>query len=150
MKLQNLKWYEAAGLIALFTISLLLLFFPLPDVVLHYDFYGNPTSFGNPEVFTFIPISGILLFFFIRWITKFDRLINYPVKITLENAKVQKELITMLIKWYGLIILYSTLGITLFAFVPAGKATILGLVILLSFIYLAPLPYYLHKANKYK
>ncbi len=151
MKLQNFKWYEAAGLIALFAVFFLLLFFPLPDIVLHYDFYGNPTRIGNPRILAFIPISGIMLFFFIKWITGFEQLINYPVKITPENAKVQKELVTKLINWYGLIILYSTLGITLFTvFIRATQALNLCLILLLSLIFLAPLPYYIRKANKYK
>ena len=105
MKIQHLKWPEIAGIIALLVASLLLLFIPLPDVMLHYDFYGNPTRVGNPKTLAFIPISGIVLFFFIRWIAGFDQLINYPVKITPANEKAQKELITKLIKWYGLIIL---------------------------------------------
>jgi hypothetical protein len=150
VKLRSFNGWEAAGLFTLFAVFMLLLCIPLPDIALHYNFYGNPTRFGNPKVLAFIPISGIVLFFFVKWIGSYDHLINYPVKITPENAKVQKELITKLIKWFGLIILYSTLGITLFAFVRAGQAMILGFIALLSFIFLAPLPYYLQKAKKSK
>ncbi len=152
MKIQHLKWHETFGLIALALIFLVLLFIPLPEIVIHYDLYGNPTRIGSPKILAFIPISVTLLFFFVKWITGFDRLINYSVKITPENVKVQKELITKLIEWYGLIILFSTLIITLIAvFVRSNHAMMnLGIILLLSFVFLAPIPYYIHKANKYK
>ena len=97
VKIQQLKWYETVGIIVLVLIFLELLFIPLPDVVLHYDLYGIPTQVDNPKSFVFIPLSGIVLFFFVKWITGFERLINYPVKITPENEKVQKKLVTKLI-----------------------------------------------------
>lgn len=151
MKVPSLKWYETIGLIALALVSLVLLFISLPDVVLHYDLYGNPTRMGSPKIFAIFPISGVLLFFFVKWITGFDRLINYPVKITPENAKIQKELVNKLIRWYGLIILYSTLVITLDAvFIRSNQAVVPYFIMLLSLIFIAPLPYYIHKANKYK
>ena len=151
MKILHLKWHETLGLIALALLSLTLLFIPLPDVVLHYDLYGNPTRIGSPKLLAFIPISGMLLFFFIKWTAGFDRLINYPVKITSENAQIQKQLVTKLIRWYGLIILYSTLVITLdVVFVHSNRMVVPYYILLLSFVFLAPLPYYIHKANKYK
>ena len=115
MRIRHLKWPETVGLIALALVFLVLIYLPLPYVVLHYDFNGIPTRVGNPRILSFIPVSGFLLFFFVKWITGFDRLINYPVKITPENAKIQKELVTKLINWYGLVSLYSMFGITLFA-----------------------------------
>lgn len=141
----HLKWHETIGLVALALLFLVLLFIPLPDIVLHYDLYGTPTRVGNPKTLAFIPISGIALFFFIKWIAGFDNLINYPVKITPENVKVQKELMTKLVTWYGLIILYSTLGITLLTVcVRSNHAMMnLGIILFLSFLFLAPLPYYI-------
>lgn len=62
VKIQQLKWYETVGIIVLVLLFLVLLFIPLPDVVLHYDLYGIPNRVGNLGILAIIPLSGIVTF----------------------------------------------------------------------------------------
>jgi hypothetical protein len=143
------------GFLILFLAGLSFLLFAISEKVVpvHYDIYGNPDGFGSRYILLLIPVFGIGLFAFIRWVKRFRDHFNYPVKITLENKAAQEALALKLLDTYCLItlIIFNLMLIHLIYHALSGKISgmwIWGLVFLIS--YLLPIPIYLRKAYRLK
>jgi uncharacterized membrane protein len=80
------------GLICLIIFPLIY-FGKLPDTIpKHFDFHGQPDSFGNKWFIWYLPIIGIVLYTGLTVLNKYHHLFSYPTKVTNENAeKVYKK-----------------------------------------------------------
>ena len=101
-------------LIVIYGIHLALVYNTLPQMVAdHYDFAGNPDSYGNRIGLVMEPLIMDL-------VSNFPDLWNYPVKVTEENREflykvtllmvsILKIIVTALLLYMGLCSMYSFL-----------------------------------------
>lgn len=78
----------------------------LPDIIpMHFNFSGEADNFGNKSTVFLLPILGTVLFLGMTILNHFPHVFNYPVKITIENARNQYTMATRMIRLLKLIVL---------------------------------------------
>ena len=71
-------------------ITLLVTYFRLPDVIpIHYNGVGEADHFGSKSNIIILPVIATVLFAAMIIFSRFPHLMNYPVKITENNASFQ-------------------------------------------------------------
>jgi len=53
----------------------------------HFDWQGNPDSYGSKNTIWFLPILGILLYFGLTILSRYPHTFNYSVQVTNDNAE---------------------------------------------------------------
>ena len=108
-------------LIVIYGIHLALVYNTLPQMVAnHYDFAGNPDSYGNRIGLVMEPLISIMIVVIMDLVLNFPDLWNYPVKVTEENREflykvtllmvsILKIIVTALLLYMGLCSMYSFL-----------------------------------------
>lgn len=127
----------------------------LPDQIpIHFNRAGKVDKYGSKVIMWFLPILSILLYALLTWLHRIPHQYNYPVAITKENAFIQYQLATKMMRWVKL----GTLGILGFAFYDVIQSAVStnreGLnpwlffgIILISY---SPLFFYLNQSRKNK
>ena len=65
----------------------------LPETIpIHFNAHGEADGYSSKALIWLLPIIGILTHFLFKWLNKRPHILNYPVKITEENAKKQYSL----------------------------------------------------------
>ena len=112
-------------LIVIYGIHLALVYNTLPQMVAdHYDFAGNPDSYGNRIGLVMEPLISIMIVVIMDLVSNFPDLWNYPVKVTEENREflykvtllmvsILKIIVTALLLYMGLCSMYSFLPPTM-------------------------------------
>ena len=112
-------------LIVIYGIHLALVYNTLPQMVAdHYDFAGNPDSYGNRIGLVMEPLISIMIVVIMDLVSNFPDLWNYPVKVTEENREflykvtllmvsILKIIVTALLMYMGLCSMYSFLPPTM-------------------------------------
>lgn len=77
----------------------------LPDTIpIHFDFSGQPDSWGPKIVIWVLPIVMGMTIGFLLWLARRPHILNYPAKITPENAAFQYKKARLLLRWLSFII----------------------------------------------
>jgi len=126
----------------------------LPDnIPIHFNFKGEPDSFGSKKTIWIFPIISLFLFAVLYFTSKVPHKFNYPVKITSENAPYQYEIASRLMRALAFIIV---LGFTCLTYVVIhiayGHIESLGsyfIIIYLAIIF-GTIFYFLFKARQSK
>lgn len=81
-----LRWASLIAAIAI-SVTFLVAYPSMPEIVpIHFDFNGEPDSFGaKTSVFALIAIM-LALTLLIFWLAARPRIVNYPVPVTADNA----------------------------------------------------------------
>jgi len=62
----------------------------LPESIpIHFNSRGEADGYGSKKIIWFIPIIGFAIHLLFKWLNKRPHVLNYPVKITKENAQAQ-------------------------------------------------------------
>lgn len=72
----------------------------------HFDVEGNVDSYGDKATIWILPVISLLLFISLYLINKYPHLFNYPVEITVNNAKEQYLKATRLIRYLNTLIAF--------------------------------------------
>ena len=100
------------GLIALIIIPLLA-YHKLPETIpTHYGIDGKADGFSGKINVFLLPILGIAIFVFFKWISKYPHKFNYPFQITEENRERSYQTAVRMIKFLNAMILCSLAYIT--------------------------------------
>ncbi|KAF0198650.1 MAG: hypothetical protein FD166_1291 [Bacteroidetes bacterium] len=118
-------------------------------VPVHYNFRGIPDKTGNHFTLLLIPLSGIVIYILLKGTKRFTGAFNYPVRITPENSRLQKDLAFKLLDSYAVItlVVFNLLLVHLLFISFTGHITgiwIWGIIFLIS--YILPIAVYLKKA----
>ncbi len=82
--------YAAIGLIAVLLLYTVKNFISAPATIpMHFDISGEVDSWGSRWTLWILPIVAVGVFFLLALVEKFPQHMNYPVKITEENAQRQ-------------------------------------------------------------
>jgi uncharacterized membrane protein len=84
-----------AGYMLLFLVIFIPVYFygKLPDdIPYHFNFSGQPTSFGNKVTILILPLIATIQFVLLSILPKLKLHYRYPVTITVDNEQIQKEL----------------------------------------------------------
>jgi uncharacterized membrane protein len=75
----------------------------LPDTIpVHFNGMGEADGFGSKAFIWFLPAIGTLIIPGLLLLSRFPHKLNYPVKITPENAERQYGLATRLVRYMAL------------------------------------------------
>jgi len=101
-----------------------------PEIIpMHYNFAGQPDSFGCKTTILILPILSTFLFTGMTILNRFPHIFNYPKKITNQNAERQYTIATRLIRYLKFIII-ATFSIIVLMTSQTAKNKISGLGIL--------------------
>ena len=91
------------------TFLFVLYYYPnLPEMIpTHFDFNGVPDHYKQKEYIWFLPLLTIITYVSLLVVKRYPRILNYPVKITEENAEDQYNNAINLITVINLIIVIS-------------------------------------------
>ena len=143
---------EALSAIALVFMVIITAYYysELPDIVpQHYDIEGNPDKYGSKSVMFVLPGIAVLLYFGLTILSMFPHVLNYPVKITEENAPKQYKLAIRLLRNLKLVIIVLFTFVTYASMKTAlGEFAGVGVYFLPSFLFiiLGVIGYYAYKA----
>lgn len=125
-----------------------------PEIVaIHFDLKGKPDGHGSKWMLLVLPCIPTLLYFAMGFINKYPHHLNYPVTITVSNAKKQYGIATRMIRLVKLsVILVFTIEVLFSLLITLGISKGLGifflpLTLLLLFI---PVFYGINRALKDK
>ncbi|WP_224490961.1 DUF1648 domain-containing protein [Robertkochia flava] len=110
------KLIELSSLILLFGmwVYILINYQELPDKIpTHYNFHGEADAFGSKNSIFIIPVIATFLYLGLFLLNRFPHILNYPKKITPDNARKQYALMTRMIRVLNLIILATFLIIAI-------------------------------------
>ncbi|MDR3009060.1 MAG: DUF1648 domain-containing protein [Sphingobacterium sp.] len=146
--LELLGWFSLFLLWYMITIN----YNKLPEIVpVHYNVEGKVDKFGPKSILLMLPLIATVLYIAMTIINRFPHLLNYPVKITEENASQQYTVASRLIRYLKFIVVVI-FGIIAFKSIPNTSATSEGLgswflpfVLLSVFV---PVIYYIIKSIK--
>jgi len=65
----------------------------------HFDITGQPDEWGSKNTLLIFPIAGLILYALTSLAVRFPRMINYPVRITPQNAQRQYTLVVGMMRW---------------------------------------------------
>ncbi len=87
----------------------------IPNIVpTHFNFKGQANSYGNKDSLFILPIISTVIFIIFNILSMFPQILNYPVKITEENAEKQyknaKLLLMVLMTELSVLFLYIEWG----------------------------------------
>lgn len=97
---QKIKYLELASLITVIFLWIIPIFFwsDIPEQVpTHFNFLGEPDSWGSKLSIFLLPIIGLVLYVGFIILGKFPQIFAYPVKITPENRDRQQNLALLLL-----------------------------------------------------
>lgn len=150
------KIVEAISVIALisFWTMLFINYSKLPDIIpIHYNAAGKVDNFGHKISLFILPIIASVIFIGLSYFSKKPHLLNYPVEIHTHNAEKQYTIVTKMLRyvkvsivWVFFLIFYKTVQIA------NGENDFLGkyfLLITLAIIFL-PITYFIVQAFKAK
>lgn len=69
------------------------------EIPSHYNFKGQPDSFGGKASIWMLPVIGIIVYFGLGYLNNFPHRFNHATKITEENAAQQYLLTTRLVRF---------------------------------------------------
>lgn len=91
LKLQSFDYIlELLALLALVCLIIMPFYFyhDLPEKIPgHFNAMGLPNAFGQKNFVWILPVLGFILYVWLTLINKVPHLMNYPVKVTDENAE---------------------------------------------------------------
>ncbi|MBC7537129.1 MAG: DUF1648 domain-containing protein [Ferruginibacter sp.] len=71
-----------------------------PDTIpIHFDDSGKPNNYGSRNTLFFLTIPATIIYAGITQLNKYPHILNYPVKITAENAAQQYSDATRLLRF---------------------------------------------------
>ncbi len=78
----------------------------LPDTIpTHFDSGGNPDAYGSKKVMWLFPAVALVLYAILTVISRIPQKLNYFVKITQSNARIQYLLVVRFIRYLKLIMI---------------------------------------------
>lgn len=153
---QTDKILEVISSIALiaFWLMAILSYSKLPDLIpIHYNGLGEVDNYAGKKSIFLLPIIGTLIFLILTFVVKYPETLNYPTKITVENAERQYANSTRRIRFLKLLIILVFLLIDFKTIQTAlGISEGLGiwfLPLILGLIFI-PMGYYSYKSYKLK
>lgn len=126
----------------------------MPDSIpIHFNSSGKVDSYGSKYFIWLLPMLSILLHFLFKWLIKSPHLLNYPQKITQENALRQYTLASRFLRIIDLFILllflYITYTICLLAIGQEKMASIAYVFVFIGLLFVSIL-FYLYQSKKTK
>ncbi len=101
---------EVIGLIGIACLIILPIYFfnDLPDQIPnHFNTYGQVDSYGNRGIIWLLPAVGLFLYISLTILNKFPFALNYPAKVTNDNAERLYTLGTRTIRLLKIIIVLA-------------------------------------------
>ena len=99
----------------------------LPDVIpRHYTGNGQPDGYGTKSLLFIVPAMAIAIYIAMTLAARYPNTLNYPVRITLENASKQYANLIMMMRIIKLLIVAMSLYLT-FATIQIGLGKMHGL-----------------------
>jgi uncharacterized membrane protein len=126
----------------------------LPDIVpTHYNFKGEVDGYGGKSTLIVLQVVATLLFVGLHMLNKFPHIFNYPVKITPENATIQYQLATRLLRVEAISIalVFGFIPVEILQSIENEKSTLSAIwLFLFLMLVFAPLVVYFFQARKHK
>jgi uncharacterized membrane protein len=77
----------------------------LPTIIpIHFNFHNEPDNYGSKITLFTMPVVATLVFILLSVLIRIPQKLNYPVKITDENAVRQYRYSTLLLRYMKLVI----------------------------------------------
>lgn len=97
----------------------------MPNVVpTHFNFKGEVNGYGSKNSLFILPIMSVIMFIAFNILSMFPHIFNYPIKITMENAKRQyanaRLLLIVIMAEINVIFLYLQWGSIYSAITPSA------------------------------
>ncbi len=126
----------------------------LPDTVpTHYNFKGEVDGYGGKSTLIVLQVVATVLFVGLHVLNKFPHIFNYPIKITPENATIQYQLATRLMRFEAISIalIFGFIPFEILQSIENEKSTLsaIWLFLFLALVF-APLVVYFFQARKHK
>ncbi|MBE7170073.1 MAG: DUF1648 domain-containing protein [Williamsia sp.] len=114
--------------LAIMWVLMLYIFFKLPAVIpIHFGSTGQADGYGNKTTILFLPVLATVIYFGMTQLNKRPHILNYPVKITVNNALRQYTLATRMLRFIKVAVLIILSLIILFTYLTTiGVANGLG------------------------
>lgn len=120
---------EVTALIGLLLIILIVIlsYKNLPDVIpRHYTGNGQPDGYGRKSLLFVSPAIAIVIYIILTLAVKYPNMLNYPVRITRENASKQYTNLMMMVRIVKTLIVAMLLYVT-FVTIQIGLGRMHGL-----------------------
>ena len=147
---------EYAGWLGLLIVWLytLINYAELPGTIpVHFNITGEADRFGDKINILILPVVATVIFIALTYLNKFPHKLNYPVRITQENALTQYTFATRLVRTVKTLIVLI-FGLIIYRTIQTAHGIAEGFGVWFLIAVLAPffllLPYFLYKALKNK
>ena len=98
--------YLAAAMVVALIFLTAWLYAELPESVpSHFDFKGQPTSYGPRWMIWIIPFLTLFVYVLVQWALQYPHYGNYLVRITENNARRQYQNTRWMLRWIRLILI---------------------------------------------
>ena len=151
------RWAQKISFFVIFLLFAFTLkeFFALPQrIVTHFNFAGEPDGWGSRWTVWLLPIIALAIFALLNVVKKFPRHVNYPVRITEDNAQRQFILMRQFLDVLNLsiVVVFATIQIQLLrmALEKPELVPFSLLIPLVLFITFAPIMVYFYYAYRMK
>lgn len=143
------KILEAAGWAVLMVIwaTTAIYYSKLPNIIpIHFDSMGTADGFGNKAHILSLPVTASVLFIAMTILNRFPHLLNYPVKITEENAERQYKNMSLIIRFtqLALVIVFGIIEFQTIRYTDGLGVWLLPLICIIIFI---PTVYFIVKPS---
>jgi len=89
----------------------------MPDTIpTHFNSLGKPDNYGGKSSIFLLPILATAIYAAITWLNKHPHIMNYPMKITAENALEMYAGATLMLRFLKLAILIVFTMIIMFTY----------------------------------
>lgn len=92
-------------------------FLCLPDIIpTHFNDSGKADNYGNKSGIFILPVLATILYLGLTQLSRHPRIFNYPLRITVDNARQQYTIATRMIRFLKLSVLVIFTLVILFTY----------------------------------
>ena len=122
----------------------------LPETIpIHFNMNGEPNGYGSKVGILFLPVFSLVVFLALSKLNQYPHTFNYPVSVTVDNAKRQYSLAQKLMRWTNLSLILISLLVLVFivysAEIGVAPSSVL-LIVVITALALLPAVVYLYLA----
>lgn len=104
------KILQISAIIAIFIVAIVRIVDNTEKIILHWDFWGNITSYGSKYYIIFLPIISLIIYALFRYYKRNPYKMNQisKIEVTPDNTKLLSRYISIVASLILLVLLYIT------------------------------------------
>ncbi len=104
------KILQISAIIAIFIVAIVRIVDNTEKIILHWDFWGNITSYGSKYYIIFLPIISLIIYTLFRYYKRNPYKMNQisKIEVTPDNTKLLSRYISIVASLILLVLLYIT------------------------------------------